>query len=397
MKQFRAASTDSLRPGDGAPAAALAERLLAWYDRHRRDLPWRAPPGERPEPYHVWLSEIMLQQTTVATVGPYFLAFIARWPTVGDLARADLQAVLHAWQGLGYYARARNLHKCAGVIAGDLGGRFPDSEAGLRALPGVGAYTAAAIAAIAFGRPAAPVDGNVERVLARLFALDGERAEVKRKVGVLAGTLAPAGRPGDFWQAVMDLGATVCRPRGPACLMCPWAGDCLALRRGLTGELPRRARRKEKPVRHGVAFWAVDATGAVLLRRRPEKGLLGGMTEVPGTEWRERPWTEEEALTLVPAPGQWQPLAGSVRHVFTHFELKLSILAANGLTPGLADGLWCRPEDFGAHALPTVMCKVADHALRALAQASSAPEAAVRPMRRRTSAPRPARRASSGR
>jgi len=197
MKQFSAAMNDTARPEAGASAAVLAERLLAWYDRHRRDLPWRAPPGERADPYHVWLSEIMLQQTTVATVEPYFRAFIERWSTVGDLARADLQAVLHAWQGLGYYARARNLHKCAGVIADDLGGRFPDSEAGLRALPGIGAYTAAAIAAIAFGRPAAPVDGNVERVLARLFALDGERAEVKREVGILAGSLTPTARPGD--------------------------------------------------------------------------------------------------------------------------------------------------------------------------------------------------------
>lgn len=397
MKQFRAASIDSQRPGNGASPAVLAERLLAWYDRHRRDLPWRARPGESADPYHVWLSEIMLQQTTVATVEPYFRAFITRWPTIGDLARTDLQAVLHAWQGLGYYARARNLHKCAGVIADDLGGRFPDSEAGLRALPGVGAYTAAAIAAIAFGRASAPVDGNVERVLARLFALDGERAEVKREVGILAGPLTPVGRPGDFWQAVMDLGATVCRPRGPACLMCPWAGDCLALRRGLTEELPRRARRKARPVRHGVVFWAVDAAGAVLLRRRPEKGLLGGMTELPGTEWRERPWTEEEALALAPAPGRWLPLAGSVRHVFTHFELHLTVLAATALAPGLAEGMWCRPKDFAAHALPTVMRKVADHALRALAQMSAPPEAATRLTRRRTSGPRPAGRASSGR
>lgn len=397
MKQFRAATIDTARPADGAPAAALAERLLAWYDRHRRDLPWRASPGERADPYHVWLSEIMLQQTTVATVEPYFRAFITRWPTVGDLARADLQAVLHAWQGLGYYARARNLHRCAGVIAGNLDGRFPDSEAGLRALPGVGAYTAAAIAAIAFGRASAPVDGNVERVLARLFALDGERAEVKREVGVLAGRLTPAGRPGDYWQAVMDLGATICRPRGPACLMCPWAGDCLALQRGLTEELPRRARRKARPVRHGVAFWAVDVGGAVLLRRRPEKGLLGGMTEVPGTEWRERPWTEDEALALAPAPGRWLPLPGQVRHVFTHFELRLTVVAATGLAPGLAEGMWCQPEDFAAHALPTVMRKVADHALQALVLPSGTPEPAERPMRRRTSGPRPARRVSSGR
>lgn len=375
MKHFRAATSDTARAGDGTPAAALAGRLLAWYDRHRRRLPWRAAAGECPDPYRVWLSEIMLQQTTVAAVEPYFLAFVARWPTVGDLARADLQAVLHAWQGLGYYARARNLHKCAGVVAGDHGGRFPDDEAALRSLPGVGAYTAAAIAAIAFGRRTAPVDGNVERVLARLFALTGERPQVKREVAVLAGYLTPASRPGDFWQAVMDLGATVCRPRGPACGACPWAVDCLARQRGLTEDVPRKARRKARPVRHGVVFWAVDADGAVLLRRRPEDGLLGGMTEVPGTPWRERPWTAEEARALAPAPGRWRPLAGGVRHVFTHFELELSVLAASGLAPGIVDGLWCRPAELGAHPLPTVMRKVIDHAARALARPAGSEEA----------------------
>lgn len=373
MKQFRAATLDSAGSGDAASSpAVLARRLLAWYDRHRRDLPWRAPPGQRPDPYYVWLSEIMLQQTTVATVEPYFRAFITRWPTVGDLARADLQAVLHAWQGLGYYARARNLYKCAGVIAAGHGGRFPDSEMALRALPGIGAYTAAAISAIAFDRPAAPVDGNVERVLARLFALTGERRDAKREVATLAKGLIPAARPGDFWQAVMDLGATVCRPRGPICAVCPWAEDCLAVRRGLTEDLPRKARRKTRPVRHGVAFWAVDAAGAVLLRRRPERGLLGGMTEVPGTEWREQRWTEDEARALAPAPGRWQPLPGRVRHVFTHFELELTVLAAVDLAPGIVEGLWCRPVDFHGHALPTVMRKVADHAVRTLAQTTYA-------------------------
>jgi len=397
MKQIRAASSESAPPGAGAPTAALVRRLLAWYDRHRRALPWRAGPGERPDPYHVWLSEIMLQQTTVATVEPYFRAFVARWPTVGDLAGADLQAVLHAWQGLGYYARARNLHKCAGVVAGNLGGRFPDGEETLRVLPGIGAYTAAAIAAIAFDRPAAPVDGNVERVLARLFALTGERPGVKREVGNLAEGLTPAARPGDFWQAVMDLGATICRPRGPVCPACPWAEDCLALRHGMVEDLPRKARRKTRPVRHGVAFWTVDTAGAVLLRRRPEHGLLGGMTEVPGTEWRTRPWTEEEARALAPAPGRWLRLPGRVRHVFTHFELELTILAAIGLAPGIAEGIWCRPENFGAHPLPTVMRKVADHAVRGLAEPGETAEAAARSMRRRTSGPRPAHRASSGR
>ncbi|MDX9862595.1 MAG: A/G-specific adenine glycosylase [Rhodospirillales bacterium] len=373
MKQFRAATLDSAQPGDAASSpAALARRLLVWYDRNRRDLPWRARPGERPNPYHVWLSEIMLQQTTVATVEPYFRAFIARWPTIDDLARADLQAVLHAWQGLGYYARARNLHKCAGLIAGDHGGRFPESEVALRALPGIGTYTAAAISAIAFDRPAAPVDGNVERVLIRLFALAGERLNAKREVAVLAKGLIPAARPGDFWQAVMDLGAAVCRPRSPICPACPWAKDCLAVRSGLADDLPRRGRRKTRPLRHGVAFWAADTNGAVLLRRRPERGLLGGMTEVPGTEWRDHRWTEDEARALAPAPGRWQPLPGRVHHVFTHFELELIVLAAIDLAPGIAEGLWCRPADFHAHALPTVMRKVADHAIRTLDQTTHA-------------------------
>jgi len=397
MKHFRAAPSDAARPDVGAPAAALAGRLLAWYYRHRRHLPWRAAPGERPDPYHVWLSEIMLQQTTVATVEPYFRTFVARWPTVGDLAQADLQAVLHAWQGLGYYARARNLHTCAGLVAAVHGGRLPDDEAALRALPGIGVYTAAAIAAIAFGRPAAPVDGNVERVLARLFALTGEPPRVKREVAALARGLTPAARPGDFWQAVMDLGATVCRPRGPACGACPWAEDCRARRRGLAEDLPRKARRKARPVRHGVVFWAVDSDGAVLLRRRPDQGLLGGMTEAPGTAWRERPWTSREALALAPAPARWRRLAGRVRHVFTHFELELTVLAATGLAPGIVEGLWCPPGELGAHPLPTVMRKVAEHAARALAPPPETAKRTVQPIRRRTSGRRPARRASSGR
>ncbi|HVO17494.1 MAG TPA: A/G-specific adenine glycosylase, partial [Alphaproteobacteria bacterium] len=264
--------TAPARPGSASvkgPAAAL----LAWYDRHRRRLPWRAGPGERPDPYRVWLSEIMLQQTTVATVGPYFTAFLERWPDVARLAAAPLDDVLHAWQGLGYYARARNLHRCAAVVARDHGGRFPDTEDALRALPGVGAYTAAAIAAIAFDRPAVVVDGNVERVVARLHAVDAPLPAAKPELRRLAAALTPDARPGDFAQAMMDLGATLCTPRAPRCVLCPLMAGCAARTRGIAEELPRRTAKPEKPTRRGVAFFAVDADGAVLLRRRDESGL----------------------------------------------------------------------------------------------------------------------------
>ncbi|HUN49573.1 MAG TPA: A/G-specific adenine glycosylase, partial [Candidatus Sulfotelmatobacter sp.] len=306
----------------------LSRPLLAWYDRHRRDLPWRAAPGRRAEPYHVWLSEIMLQQTTVATVGPYFAAFLRRWPTVAALATAELDAVLHAWQGLGYYARARNLHACARLVATKHGGRFPDSEAGLRTLPGIGAYTAAAIAAIAFDRSAMVVDGNVERVVARLFAVETPLPAAKPELRALAATLTPAKRAGDFAQAMMDLGATVCTARAPLCARCPLAGDCAGLARNIAASLPRRAPKRERPTRHGVAFWAVRADGAVLLRRRQDKGLLGGMMEVPSTPWRERPWGAAEALAAAPLAADWQPLGGTVEHGFTHFALQIAVYAA---------------------------------------------------------------------
>jgi len=347
----------------------FAEALLDWYDRHRRDLPWRAVPGRKPDPYHVWLSEIMLQQTTVATVGPYFRAFVDRWPTLIDLAAADLDAVLHAWQGLGYYARARNLHKCAGVVAADYGGVLPSREETLRTLPGIGAYTAAAVAAIAFDAPAAPVDGNVERVFARLFAVAGSGPALRREVAAIARQRTPRRRAGDFWQAVMDLGATVCRPRGPECPVCPWRPICAARRQGEPERFPAKARRKPRPTRYGVAYFAVDVDGAILLRRRPRDGLLGGMTEVPGTDWRERPWTAEEALAAAPARARWRRLDGGVRHAFTHFALELTILAATGLDRVCAPGIWCPIDRLSDHALPTVMRKVVSHARRELAGA----------------------------
>ena len=323
----------------------LAEALLAWYDRHRRAMPWRALPGDRPDPYRVWLSEIMLQQTTVATVGPYFERFIARWPTVGDLAAADLDDVLHAWAGLGYYARARNLHKCANVVASDHGGTFPDTEAALLKLPGVGPYTAAAIAAIAFGRRATVVDGNVERVMARMFAVTDPLPGAKPALRELAAELTPDARCGDYAQGVMDLGATICSPANPTCAICPWTGACEGRRQGIAPELPRKSPKKERPTRYGVAFWTVASDGSVLLRRRAESGLLGGMMEVPSTDWSEDGWPQRPE-TAAPVAADWRPVAGQVRHTFTHFHLELRVLAAR--IDGKPDigGVWCLPGRF---------------------------------------------------
>jgi A/G-specific adenine glycosylase len=338
--------------------------LLAWYDRHRRNLPWRARPGVRPDPYRVWLSEIMLQQTTVVTVTPYFDRFVARWPTVFALAAASLDEVLHQWQGMGYYARARNLHACARVVAGRHDGRFPDEVVGLRALPGIGDYTAAAIAAIAFDRREAAVDGNVERVAARLFAVREAMPAAKPRLCALARELVPAARAGDFAQAMMDLGATICTPRRPRCVLCPWCESCAARAGGFAEDLPARVEKPERPLRHGVVFWLTRTDGAVLLRRREEKGLLGGMIEVPSTPWREREWGEAEALELAPAEAAWEPLPGAVRHGFTHFPLALTVLA--GRTDSPPDGIWARPDQFKDYAFPTLTKKVVKHALSVL-------------------------------
>lgn len=337
-------------------AAALPALLLAWYDRHRRVLPWRARAGEAADPYRVWLSEIMLQQTTVAAVGPCYARFLARWPDVAALARADLADVLHAWQGLGYYARARNLLACARAVV--CRGGFPDNEAELRALPGIGAYTAAAIAAIAFGRRAAAVDGNAERVLARLYAVRTPLPAAKPRLRGYAEALVPADRPGDFAQALMDLGATICTPKKPRCTLCPWRERCRANARGIAAALPRRMAKPAKPKRHGVAFWTVNEAGAVLLRRRPEKGLLGGMMEVPSTDWRARPWKDGEAKMAAPLKARWRRLPGTVAHGFTHFDLELVIFAAAAKATAIRDGLWVPPGRLKDHALPSVMKKV---------------------------------------
>jgi A/G-specific adenine glycosylase len=342
-----------------SPAIAPAESLLRWYDRHRRRLPWRAETGEVADPYRVWLSEIMLQQTTVAAVIPYYEKFVSRFPTVENLAAAPLETVLAAWAGLGYYARARNLHACAQAVVAR--GGFPADMDALRTLPGIGAYTAAAVGAIAFGLPAVPVDGNVERVTARVFAIEEPMPAAKPALRAAAEGLgtqkAAQARPSDFAQALFDLGATVCTPARPACGVCPWIDACAGRRLGIAAELPRKSPKKLRPVRYGVHFWLTDEDDHVLLRRRPTRGLLGGMTELPGTEWRAHPWSAEEALTHAPRPAAWQ-VAGQVRHGFTHFELIIDLMAARVTLieePGLRRPLASLDEE----ALPSVMRKCA--------------------------------------
>jgi A/G-specific adenine glycosylase len=334
----------------------LAAALLAWYDRHRRRLPWRALPGEAADPYRVWLSEVMLQQTTVATVKSYFERFLERWPTVEALAAAPLDDVLEAWAGLGYYARARNLHACARAVADRHGGRFPEDEEGLRALPGIGAYTAAAIAAIAFGRKAVALDGNIERVIARLHAVETPLPDAKPALRDLAAALVPDARPGDYTQAAMDLGATICTPRAPRCVLCPWTEPCRARAFGIAEALPAKRAKAERPTRFGDAFVAVRGDGAILLRRRPEKGLLGGMLEVPGSVWAEKP-----VAGGAPVEADWRELPGRVRHTFTHFHLELRVFLG-GCEAG--EGIWAPLDRLGDLALPTVMRKVIEHALR---------------------------------
>jgi A/G-specific adenine glycosylase len=343
-------------PLDASPTPRAAT-LFAWYDRHRRVLPWRAAPGATPDAYQVWLSEVMLQQTTVAAAIPYFERFVRRFPTLAALADADLDEVLAAWAGLGYYARARNLHACARAVAA-MGG-FPSDPASLRRLPGIGAYTATAIAAIAFGLPGVPVDGNVERVLARLFAIEQPLPAAKGAIADAAAVLGAdpeaRARPSDFAQALFDLGATICTPAAPACALCPWMEPCAARRRGVQGSLPRKAPRPPRTVRHGVHFLLEDAAGRVLLRRRPASGLLGGMMELPGTAWRDDPWPEREALAHAPMPAAWRP-AGEVRHGFTHFELRIGLYAA--AVPHIsAEGVLCGPEALDDAGLPSVMRK----------------------------------------
>ncbi|HKM87289.1 MAG TPA: A/G-specific adenine glycosylase [Xanthobacteraceae bacterium] len=410
------AATVAVKPAGRQSARRLAAisfpqptALLAWYDRHRRALPWRAAPGKRADPYRVWLSEIMLQQTTVKAAAPYYARFLARWCDVRTLAAAPLEEVLKAWAGLGYYARARNLHACARAVVERHGGEFPANEAALRALPGIGAYTAAAIAAIAFDAPASPVDGNIERVIARLFAvaepLPGAKPELRR----LARELTPQQRAGDFAQAMMDLGATICTPKKPACALCPWNESCAARKRGDAETFPRRIPKREGVLRRGAAFVARRADGFVLVRTRPAKGLLGGMTEMPTTQWAAN-FAESSALAAAPrfpsplpsgerstserseasrvrgnrsrklkrsAPPHpdplptgereicWRRIPGVVRHVFTHFPLELFVYLAElpAATPPPAGMRWVALSGLSSEALPSVMRKIVAHAL----------------------------------
>ena len=337
--------------------APRPQDLLVWYDRHARALPWRVPPGAggQADPYRIWLSEIMLQQTTVAAVKPYFDAFTARWPTVSDLAAARDEDVMAAWAGLGYYARARNLLKCARAVVADHGGVFPGDLDGLLALPGVGPYTAAAVAAIAFDLPATVVDGNVERVMARVHDEHTPLPQAKPILTAMAAALTPAERPGDYAQAVMDLGATICTPRNPACGLCPWRRACAAWDAGTAAELPKKAPKKRKPTRLGIAYLARRVDGAWLLERRPDKGLLGGMLGWPGSDWDEAP------QDAPPIRAEWKTLPGEARHTFTHFHLRLTVKTA--LVPmdrPAARGAFVDPDTFDPADLPTVMRKAFD-------------------------------------
>ena len=352
------------RAVDGAPDSGA---LLAWYDRHRRRLPWRALPGEAADPYRVWLSEIMLQQTTVKAVAPYYARFLKTWPTVRKLAAAPLEDVLKAWAGLGYYARARNLHACAKAVVADCGGRFPPTEHALRALPGIGPYTAAAIVAIAFDRRAAAIDGNVERVIARLFAVAAPLPAAKLEIRTLAEALVPTRRPGDFAQAMMDLGATICTPKKPACVLCPWMGACAARRRGDPETFPRKAPKVEGQLRRGASFVITHADGQgnihVLVRSRPPNGLLGGMTEVPSTPWTQE-FAEADALAAAPLKAKWRRVPGVVEHGFTHFPLQQSVYVTRvpAKTKVPAGMRWIPLGNLMGEALPNVMRKIVAHA-----------------------------------
>jgi len=367
------AATKRKKASSQSDAIECPALLLAWYDRHRRKLPWRPPAGARADPYRVWLSEIMLQQTTVKAVGPYFEKFVTRWPDVTALACATLDDVLRMWAGLGYYSRARNLHACAVAVLRDHGGAFPDTEEALRALPGIGPYTAAAIAAIAFDRRTMPVDGNIERVVSRLFAVEEPLPQAKPRIQQLAAMLladSRAGdetsRAGDSAQALMDLGASICTPKNPACALCPLSEDCAGRSRGDQETFPRKLAKKTGALRRGAAF-VVRRGDELLVRSRPAKGLLGGMTEVPGSDWLA---AQDDKAALRQAPTlkgatRWHRKTGIVTHVFTHFPLELVVHTARVPARTRApDGMrWVSIATLAGEALPNVMRKVVAHGL----------------------------------
>ncbi|MCR9215109.1 MAG: A/G-specific adenine glycosylase [Proteobacteria bacterium] len=341
--------------------------VLAWYDENARSLPWRSPPGEKPDPYHVWLSEIMLQQTTVVTVGPYFEKFLKSWPSVKDMAVAELDEILTAWAGLGYYARARNLHKCAQAVTNQHNGIFPNTLKGLLDLPGIGPYTAAAIAAIAYAQSETVVDGNIERIISRVCRIRVPLPAAKKPITEEAALRTPAARAGDYAQALMDIGATICTPRNPGCSRCPVSRYCTAFDHSDMETYPVKAPKKKKPTRRAVIFWLQDGEGAVLLHRRAEKGLLGGMMEFPSTDWQEKPVSPKDAVAaLISNSGfrvyeSWETRE-TVRHTFTHFHLELlpvRLTVLDRLDLNIADTFWSKPENFDQYALPTLMRKVA--------------------------------------
>ena len=352
-----------------APPESIASRpalLLGWYDRHRRRLPWRPPAGERADPYRVWLSEIMLQQTGVKTVGPYFEKFLARWPDVAALGRASQDDVLRMWAGLGYYSRARNLHACAVAVLRDHGGVFPETEEGLRQLPGIGPYTAAAIGAIAFDIRTMPVDGNIERVVSRLYAVEEPLPQAKPRIQELAATLLGPSRAGDSAQALMDLGSSICTPKKPTCALCPINEECLARARGDQETFPRKAPKKTGTLRRGAAF-IVTRGDELLVQTRAEKGLLGGMTEVPGSEWLAG---QDDKAALKQAPllkgvTRWHRKVGVVTHVFTHFPLELVVYTADVPARTRApEGMrWVPVATLAGEAFPNVMRKAIAHGL----------------------------------
>ena len=349
-------------PASVTARSKIPAKLLAWYDVHRRVLPWRAPAGKRAEPYRVWLSEIMLQQTTVPAVGGYYRKFLARWPTVKALAAAKEDDVLAAWAGLGYYARARNLHAAARLVAEKFAGQFPATAEGLRALPGIGAYTAAAIAAIAYDERKAAMDANAERVIARLYAVKTPLPKAKAELYAHAQALVPA-RAGDFAQALMDMGSAICTPKLPACKNCPLAGDCLARAQGIQETLPVKAAKPARPLKRGAAFVAADRHGAVLLVKRPPTGLLASMLEPPLGPWSENFPSRKSAMSQAPFAADWKKRPGLVRHGFTHFELEMEVYAARLPKRPKVKGNWIAADKLGDVALPTVMRKLVAHGL----------------------------------
>jgi A/G-specific adenine glycosylase len=369
-----------------------AGRVLAWFDRHRRSLPWRAASGQRADPYLVWLSEILLQQTNVPTATPYFERFRALWPRVEDLAAAPLDEVMRAFAGLGYYSRARNLHACAIEIAAR-GGRFPSAESDLRALPGIGAYTAAAIAAIAFGRKASPVDGNIARIVTRLFAIEEPIVKARAKIAAGAAALTPCDRPGDFAQALMDIGAAICTPRNPDCPACPMQAICAAAASGDPQTYPRKSARKERPARRGAAFFAEAGDGGVLLRTRPPNGLLGATVELPGTAWSVD-FALDEAAAAAPLAAAWRLTPGTVDQIFTHFSLRLTVYAARlqGRPPAPEGCFWVEREALDGVAFSSLMRKAVAHGRSFTERDESEP--AAKPVNKRPNGPSTKKRSS---